>query len=61
PQAMAILNDLRADAGLGPLPDPGGSADAVLEYLLHERFAELFLEGQRMNDLHRFGLVDDLV
>lgn len=58
--AMARINAVREAAGLSPLADPG-DPDRVLEYLLHERFAELFLEGQRMNDLHRFGLVGTLV
>jgi len=60
-EAMSKLNALRAAVGLGPLPDPAGNADRVFEYLLHERFAVLFLEGHRMNDLHRFGLVKDWI
>jgi hypothetical protein len=60
PGALAILNAVRRNAGLDPLPD-SGDPDEVFEYLLHERFAEMFMEGQRMTDLHRFGLVQDMV
>lgn len=60
PEAVAILDALRADVGLGALP-PSNDADVVFDYLLHERFAELFLEGHRMNDLHRFGLVAEFI
>lgn len=57
--AMAILNGLRDKVGLSPLPVPGDEA-TMLDYLLSERFAELFMEGMRMVDLHRFGLVDEV-
>jgi hypothetical protein len=55
PGAMTILNQLRADAGLSPVT-AATSAD-VFTVLLNERFAELFMEGHRMNDIHRFGVV----
>lgn len=58
--ALSILNALRADAGLSPLPDTQDKQE-VLEFLLHERFAEMFMEGQRMTDLHRFNLVKDMI
>lgn len=58
--AMGKLNALRTAAGLTPLANPNDKA-TVFGYLLHERFAELFLEGQRMNDLHRFGLVAQFI
>jgi len=54
--AQDVLNTLRAAAGLSALP-PSSDDDQVFEYLLHERFAELYMEGHRMNDLHRFDLV----
>lgn len=60
PLALEKINGVRAEAGLGPVPDTG-NPDVVFEYLLHERFAELFMEGQRMNDLHRFGLVAQFI
>lgn len=57
PAAMGFLNALRAGAGLPDLPDPGTDADLVRDYILSERFAELFMEGQRMSDLYRFNVV----
>jgi hypothetical protein len=57
--AMGILNGLRDAVGLTPLPVPA-DAQEMQDYLLSERFAELFMEGMRMVDLHRFGLVDDI-
>lgn len=59
PGAMTILNTLRANVGLTALPAPADAAE-MQAYLLSERFAELFMEGQRMVDLHRFDLVDDV-
>jgi len=53
--AMAILNRLRATVQLAPLETPTDPAVAM-EYLMTERFAELFMEGHRAVDLHRFGL-----
>ena len=58
--AIAVLDELRAAVGLDPLA-PSTDPDTVRDYLLHERFAELFMEGHRMNDLHRFGLVGQLL
>lgn len=57
--ALAILNQLRDGAGLTALADPG-SADAVFDYLAHERFAELFMEGMRAADLRRWGIVAEV-
>lgn len=54
--ATAILNGLRAAVGLAALDVPTDQ-DMMMEILLEERFAELFMEGYRMTDLHRFGLV----
>ena len=59
PGAMDLMNGLRAAAGLSPLPATDDPA-VVGEYVLHERFAELFMEGQRMSDLQRFGLFGTL-
>ena len=52
--AMAKLNALRTAAGLTP---HAATTDAglVKQYLLHERFAETFMEGHRVVDLRRLG------
>jgi hypothetical protein len=55
PQAMTQINRVRANAGLAPVT--ATTAEKVQEHLLWERFAQLFLEGMRMYDLHRFNLV----
>ena len=54
--ATAILNELRATVGLPGYATPT-DFDGMEEILLRERFAELFLEGQRLVDLHRKGLM----
>lgn len=60
--ALAILNSLRSDAGLLDAPasmfaNPlTPTRNEVFDVLLNERFAELFMEGHRLQDLHRFGL-----
>ena len=53
--ATAILNDLRDAVGLAPL-DVAADQATMQENLLSERLAELFMEGFRAVDLHRFGL-----
>jgi hypothetical protein len=52
----AKLNIDRVANGLPAIPTPANAADA-LNAVLNERFAVLFVEGQRANDLYRFGLV----
>lgn len=54
--ATAILNELRAAVGLPGHATPQEFSE-MNEILLRERFAELFLEGQRLVDLHRKGLM----
>jgi len=54
-QAIDRMNTVRASVGLSDLTNPGTS-QGVLDMLLEERFATLFLEGQRANDLYRFNL-----
>lgn len=54
--ATAILNQLRAAVGLPPHDVPA-TAEDMEELILWERFAELHLEGQRLLDLHRKGLM----
>ena len=53
--ATAILNNLRDAVGLAPFETPTDEG-MMMDYLLSERFAELFMEGQRAADLYRFGL-----
>ena len=57
-----ILNLQRARPGvaLPAIPTPA-SADAALNALLNERMAELWVEGSRMQDLYRFGLVTQIL
>ena len=52
--AQTVLNALRAAVDLDPLPTTTDKAK-VMEYLLHETFAELWVEGRRMSYLHRWG------
>ena len=60
--ALAMLNSLRNTAGLLDAPasmfaNPAApTRNEVFDVLLNERFAELFMEGHRLQDLHRFGL-----
>lgn len=58
--AVDVINELRAEAGLSPVSNPG-TDEGVRDRLLHARFAETFLEGRRFADLHRFGLVQEMV
>jgi len=55
--ATEVLNGLRAVVGLPPHDVPT-SAEEMEELILWERFAELHLEGQRLIDLHRKGLME---
>jgi len=54
------LNIDRTANGLAAIPAPTTQADAQ-NALLNERFAVLFVEGQRMNDLYRFNLVRQIL
>jgi hypothetical protein len=58
-QAVTILNNLRAAAGLTAVA--ATTSQEVFDLLLNERFAELFMEGQRTNDIFRFGLTTALM
>jgi hypothetical protein len=58
-RAMERINYVRAKAGLGPVT--ATTPADVQEKLLHERFAQMFLESHRMHDLQRFGLVDEVL
>ena len=50
--AVAAVNRLHAAAGISPYA--GGTAAQVLDQVKEERRRELFLEGQRLNDMIRF-------
>ena len=54
-EAMNLINAVRANAGLSAVT--ATTAAKVQEHLLWERFAQFYLEGMRMYDLHRFNLV----
>ncbi len=60
PNAIASMNKVRHDVGLPDLTNPGTS-QGVLDRLLEERFATLFLEAQRANDLYRFNLFPSVI
>jgi hypothetical protein len=55
-KAMERINYTRNLGGMPPVTGMTTAAQ-VQEVLLWERFVNLYLEGQRMNDLHRFNLV----
>jgi tetratricopeptide (TPR) repeat protein len=59
-QAIGKMNEVRTSVGLPNLDNPN-TRQGVLDYLLEERFATLFLEGQRANDLYRFGLFPQVI
>jgi hypothetical protein len=55
----ARLNQLRGLAGLPAWTGAAGQP-AALAMLIHERRANLYLQGRRLNDMYRFGIVDPL-
>ncbi len=58
----SILNALRARSGVAlPAITTPATATAARDALLNERMAELFVEGSRMQDLNRFGLVGSVI
>jgi tetratricopeptide (TPR) repeat protein len=61
---LGILNDLRADVGLGALADPGTAAARVDQFFA-ERAYFLWLTGHRLSDLRRlirqYGRTQDQV
>lgn len=52
--ARARLNTIRALNTLAPYPDTFAAGTAVQ----HERRANLYLQGRRLNDMYRFGIRD---
>jgi hypothetical protein len=59
--AVADMNLNRAAVGLSPLPEANPDSATTFEYLLHERFATMYGEGQRLQDVYRFGLMKQLL
>jgi hypothetical protein len=49
--AIRALNQLPAWTGVAPQP-------SARDILIHERRVNLFLQGRRLNDMYRFGIVD---
>lgn len=60
PTAVSMINEVRTSVGLPPYVNPGNAA-AVQNQLLYERFATLFLEAQRLQDLYRFNLMGQIL
>lgn len=54
--AEAIINDFHADAGLPPVDFSGMTDAQILDHVIEERRAVLFLEGHRAEDVERFNL-----
>jgi hypothetical protein len=52
--AVGIINTLHANAGLPSYG--GGTPEEVMSQIIEERSRELFLEGQRLGDIIRYGL-----
>jgi starch-binding outer membrane protein, SusD/RagB family len=52
--AVSIINTLHANAGIPAYG--GGTPEAVMSQVIDERRRELFLEGQRLGDIIRYGL-----
>jgi hypothetical protein len=57
-----LLNELRGRTGVGlpPIATPTSAAEAQ-NALLNERQAELWVEGHRQQDLHRFNMVNSVL
>jgi hypothetical protein len=52
--AVSIINTLHANAGIPAYG--GGTPEEVMSQVIEERRRELFLEGQRLGDIIRYGL-----
>jgi hypothetical protein len=59
PGALQALNVNRSAVGLPPMlmPVAGDVSTQIRDMMLQERFAVLFGEGSRLQDLYRFGLI----
>jgi len=58
--AVAAMNINREEVGLPDLavPTTGNVSTQVRDMILQERFAVMFAEGSRLQDLYRFGLIN---
>jgi hypothetical protein len=54
PAAVAIINDLHVAAGLPPFSS--SNAAEIMNQIIYERRAELFLESQRFGDIRRYNV-----
>lgn len=58
--ALDLINVVRERAGMSPHAATM-DGDQIFDYLVHERFIEFFLEGQRLPDLNRWNLIAPMV
>lgn len=58
--ALDKINEVRDAAGLTEHTMPSDQSE-ILDYILYERFAEMFLEGHRLNDLNRYNLIREVL
>lgn len=54
--AVTIINELHARAGIPPYDATGATDADVLAQIIEERRRELHLEGHRLGDIRRYGL-----
>ena len=61
-QAATLVNEIRTRAGIKALATTASATkESMLTAVLHERRLELAFEGQRWNDLVRYGKVEDIM
>ena len=54
-QTQAALNELRDRCGMPDVPTVMPSKEAALDFVRNERRIELAAEGQRYDDIRRYG------
>ncbi|MEX2528255.1 MAG: RagB/SusD family nutrient uptake outer membrane protein [Gemmatimonadota bacterium] len=59
-QALDLINLVRERAGMSPHAATTDGSQ-VFDYLNHERFIEFFLEGVRLADVNRWGLIPGML
>ena len=61
-QAATLVNEIRTRAGITALATTASATkESMLTAVLHERRLELAFEGQRWNDLVRYGKVEEIM